>query len=366
MISGHESYSNTSNQKLSRDDFSKVILQEVLNLALKKSHDTTLEKWEDLTSLGVVCEVWDACFGDECTEIEYNDLSKVFQSPANEKSEVEKLLDLCSEDEALRNQVKDLEESLQNNKNMLAATDILLEERDENFRIQEEELEKLKKENLLFQSQPREVEMFRTRIKNMESQYRLLKRDFDLVFATNKSTQKKMELAKQENKASRKTILALANRLSKLEMEYKEGLNLRTNAFGNLEEIVNTAANMENHNDTTDWNAQQMNQQPQPHMVWDPAVRALVPVVYIDQRNGKKDYKNQRKHYHNNNNNNYHNNYYNNKNYHKKNNHKHNHHHKSNNRLVSPFPRRYTSSHIPRYRRKFEMTELNRIKQNKV
>jgi len=353
MISGHEYNSNTSNQKLSRDDFSKVILQEVLNLALKKSHDTTLEKWEDLTSLGVVCEVWDACFGDECTEIDYNDLSKVFQSPATEKSEVEKLLDLCSEDEALRNQVKDLEESLQNNKNMLAATDILLEERDENFRIQEEELEKLKKENLLFQSQPREVEMFRTRIKNMESQYRLLKRDFDLVFATNKSTQKKMELAKQENKGSRKTILALANQLSNLEMEYKEGRNPRANAFGNLN--VNRAANMENHNDSTNWNAQQqMKQQTHPHMVWDPAVRALVPVVCQGQRNGQK------------NNNNYPNNYHNNKNYHKKNNHNHHQHHKSNNPLVSPFPRRYTSSHIPRYRRKFEVTELKRIKQSKV
>merc|ERR1719285_930334 len=78
--------------------------------------------------------------------------------------------------------------------------------------------------------------------------------------------------------------------------------------------------------------------QKQPHMVWDPAVRALVPITGEDRRNmrqngsknkGKKKYGRDQSGV-------------------------------SNGRLISPFPRRYTSSHLPRYRRKFEMTEKNR------
>jgi hypothetical protein len=46
---------------------------------------------------------------------------------------------------------------------------------------------------------------------------------------------------------------------------------------------------------------------------------------------------------------------------HRSNNKRRNNNSMGNGRLISPFPRRYTSSHIPRYRRKYEMNELSRI-----
>jgi len=154
-----------------------------------------------------------------------------------------------------------------------------------------------------------------------------------------------------------------------------------------------------------------MNEGARTHLVWDPSVQGLVPIIDPEQMNltnnnhhhhnnnysggnhgngGKKHYKkhhhrnhhhHHRNHHHHHNNNNNHNNNHSNNNNNNSNhnshngggnnhNHSHSHHHHNHHkghtsgRLVSPFPRRYTSSHIPRYRRKYEMNEIRKIRQN--
>jgi len=168
-----------------------------------------------------------------------------------------------------------------------------------------------------------------------------------------------MERAELENHALRKTIVTLANQIEKIEREKADGAvtNFATSpatavmplhlANDTLNTSVTPAATFIPQNDQTLQNFSVAFpppvQQP-PHMVWDPAVRALVPITGDARRaprqnnskhKGKKKYRDQSG--------------------------------VSNGRLISPFPRRYTSSHLPRYRRKFEMTEKNRYeKQNQV
>merc|ERR550539_432794 len=90
------------------------------------------------------------------------------------------------------------------------------EERDATLSQRETELKALRQ-------QAKELDSLKTKVKNMESEHRLLKRDFDLVFATNKSVQKKMERAELENHALRKTIVTLANQIEKIEREKADG-----------------------------------------------------------------------------------------------------------------------------------------------
>jgi hypothetical protein len=81
-----------------------------------------------------------------------------------------------------------------------------------------------------------------------------------------------------------------------------------------------------------------------PHMVWDPAKRSLVsvsgkiqcemPIQNFTPRNQRKKESKGRN--------------------------KNRRDGLNNGKLISPFPRRYTSSHLPRYRRKFEISEKNR------
>lgn len=348
----------SSNGFLEKVKFQEVMVEEVVDSAIKKAQYDTLQRWEDLTQLGVLEEVWDACFGFEKKYISFTELLAVFETTDEHKSEAEKLLDLCSEDEALRNHAYDLEQCLQSNKDMLAAADIMVEEQGEKLKALEEEMLKTKRECEQLQKQSKDLEAMKTKVKNMESEHRLLKRDFDLVFATNKSVQKKMERAELENHALRKTIVTLANQIEKIEREKADGaitnftaspatavmpLHLANDTLNNS---VTPQATFIPQNDHTLQNfsvAFSPVQQP-PHMVWDPAVRALVPITgdarrALRQNNskhkGKKKYRDQSE--------------------------------VSNGRLISPFPRRYTSSHLPRYRRKFEMTEKNRYeKQNQV
>lgn len=348
----------SSNGFLEKVKFQEVMVEEVVDSAIKKAQYDTLQRWEDLTQLGVLEEVWDACFGFEKKYISFTELLAVFETTDEHKSEAEKLLDLCSEDEALRNHAYDLEQCLQSNKDMLAAADIMVEEQGEKLKALEEEMLKTKRECEQLQKQSKDLEAMKTKVKNMESEHRLLKRDFDLVFATNKSVQKKMERAELENHALRKTIVTLANQIEKIEREKADGaitnftaspatavmpLHLANDTLNNA---VTPQATFIPQNDQTLQNfsvAFSPVQQP-PHMVWDPAVRALVPITGDARRaprqnnskhKGKKKYRDQSG--------------------------------VSNGRLISPFPRRYTSSHLPRYRRKFEMTEKNRYeKQNQV
>lgn len=373
------------NGLLYRENFEDILLEEVLELVTTKSYAVTKQRWQDLSKIGVPDEFWTATYGPDCEYICYEELMKVFERQGVEgKSEVEKLMDLCSEDEALRNQIVDLEQSLQSSQDMLAATDILLEEQTEKVTIQEQEIFQRKKEIEHLKKQLKELEIIRTRVKNMESEHRLLKRDFDLVFATNKSVQKKMEKVYLENRALRKTIIALANQMEKLEREHQgdqtEGLQT------NLRYDVNAAAAPRlNEGEVPYDNIEKADART--HLVWDPSVQGLVPIIDPEQMNLMNN------NYHNNNNNNYsnngnnhcsgngggkknsykkhhrnhhHNHHHNNKNnnnhHHTNNNHNHKNH--NNGRLVSPFPRRYTSSHIPRYRRKYEINEIRKIRQN--
>lgn len=349
------------NGVLYRESFEDILLEEVLELVTKKAYAVTEQRWQDLSKIGVPDEFWTATYGSECASITYEDLLKVFErQEVGGKSEVEKLMDLCSEDEALRNQVVDLEQSLQSSQDMLAATDILLEEQTEKVTLQEQEIFKKQKEINHLKQQLKELEVIRTRMKNMESEHRLLKRDFDLVFATNKSVQKKMEKADIENRALRKTIVALANQMEKLEREH-QGEQIE----GHVTSKYDIKGNP------------RMNEGARTHMVWDPSVQGLVPIVDpAQQRNVKNNNyspgSNKRNSY-----NKKH--QYNGRGYNNNKNHQHrrsnsytnNHNHgnnKNNNsgRLVSPFPRRYTSSHIPRYRRKYEINELKKIHGVKV
>jgi len=360
----------SSNGFLEKVKFQEVMVEEVVDSAIKKAQYDTLQRWEDLTQLGVLEEVWDACFGFEKKYISFTELLAVFETKDEHKSEAEKLLDLCSEDEALRNHAYDLEQCLQSNKDMLAAADIMVEEQGEKLKALEEDLLKTKRECEQLQKQSKDLDSWKTKVKNMESEHRLLKRDFDLVFATNKSVQKKMERAELENRALRKTIVTLANQIEKIEREKADGavINFTTSpatavmplhlANDTLNTSV-TAATFIPQNDQTLQNfsvAYPAPVQQPPHMVWDPAVRALVPIMGDGRRaqlpitgdarraprqnhnpkhKGKKKYCDQSG--------------------------------VSNGRLISPFPRRYTSSHLPRYRRKFEMTEQNRYdKQSQV
>jgi len=348
----------SSNGFLEKVKFQEVMVEEVVDSAIKKAQYDTLQRWEDLTQLGVLEEVWDACFGFEKKYISFTELLAVFETTDEHKSEAEKLLDLCSEDEALRNHAYDLEQCLQSNKDMLAAADIMVEEQGEKLKALEEEMLKTKRECEQLQKQSKDLEAMKTKVKNMESEHRLLKRDFDLVFATNKSVQKKMERAELENHALRKTIVTLANQIEKIEREKADGAITNFTASpatavmpmhlanDTLNNSVTPQATFIPQNDQTLQNfsvAFSPVQQP-PHMVWDPAVRALVPITGDARRaprqnnskhKGKKKYRDQSG--------------------------------VSNGRLISPFPRRYTSSHLPRYRRKFEMTEKNRYeKQNQV
>lgn len=367
---------------LEKDQFQHVLVEEIVDSALKKAHYDTLQRWEDLTQLGVVDEVWDACFGYEKKHVSFDELLTVFEAQGEQKSEAEKLLDLCSEDEALRNHVYDLEQCLQSNKDMLAAADIMVEEQAEKLKALEEESLKTRRENEQYEKQSKELETLKTKVKNMESEHRLLKRDFDLVFATNKSVQKKMERSELENHALRKTIVTLANQIEKIEREKNDGANFTvtsppavlplqiTNESLNTQVSCSTQPAFIPTNDQAMQNFYSVSPQPPqpvqpPHMVWDPSVRALVAITgeplshrapprasrIVQPASTPVKRKTKKPKY------------------------------QgipgsensggsaaiSNGRLISPFPRRYTSSHLPRYRRKFEMTEKSRYhKQNQV
>lgn len=352
---------------LYRDNFEDILLEEVLELVTKKAYEVTEQRWQDLSKIGVPDEFWTATYGPDCASISYEELLKVFERQGEEgKSEVEKLMDLCSEDEALRNQVIDLEQCLQSSKDMLAATDILLEEQTEKTKAQENKLQQKDEEIEHLKKQLKELEIIRTRVKNMESEHRLLKRDFDLVFATNKSVQKKMEKCDQENRSLRKTIVSLANQMEKIEHEYQ---GEKVEGFSNIH--VNSKKTAK------------------PHMVWDPSIQSLVPI--IDPTEQQRNFNNNHQHNNNNNNTSPHHKKSGFKKFHHNTNYRQNHHrsnsfasspvkknqnsnhnsrnsnngkNNNNGRLVSPFPRRYTSSHIPRYRRKYEMNELKKVQQN--
>lgn len=365
------------NGQLERAQFEDCIIEEVMNLAMQKAHNDTLERWVDLTDLGVLMEVWDATFGESTESINFNTLGKVFEKTSeDENTEAERLVDLLSVDDALRNQLFDLEQCLQSNKDMLAASDILVEEQGEKVKSLGLTLEMQNNTVDILRKQVKELEALKTKVKNMESEHRLLKRDFDLVFATNKSVQKKMERTELENRSLRKTIISLANQMGKIERESSgilpNGLPancipmvgvdpmapmtpvVACNANGfspNLDQTILTpdcgqfmGPPMHDPSTMTDqWGMQQ-----RPHMVWDPAVRSLVPIVgggHKPRRSSKKekdfsdfDKMNKRKKKRNGDGGSY-----------------------NNGKLISPFPRRYTSSHLPRYRRKFEMSEKSRF-----
>jgi len=351
----------SSNGHLEKSKFQHVMVEEVVDSAIKKAQYDTLQRWQDLTELGVLGEVWDACFGFEKKYISFTELLQVFEAQGESKSEAEKLLDLCSEDEALRNHVYDLEHDLQSNKDMLAAADIMVEEQEEKLKDQAADLAKIKRENEQLQKQAKELEALKAKVKNMESEHRLLKRDFDLVFATNKSVQKKMERAELENHALRKTIVTLANQIEKIEREKNDGMAGFATAGAVIPlQMANDALNTQipcspqaafiTQNDQTMQTFQMPYTPPvqkQTHMVWDPAVRALVPITGGDERRAQRQNSN--------------------KNHNKIKKKYRDQSGVNNGRLISPFPRRYTSSHLPRYRRKFEQTEKSRFeKQNHV
>jgi len=322
---------------LEKKHFEQALIGEIIELVLKKATDVTLERWDDLKNIGVLDEVWDACFGEGCEAINFEDYISIFKAgPTEEKSEVEKMVDLCRDDEALRNQVEDLEASLQNEKDLLAGTDILLEEQTTKNQQLAQQLGKAKAEVQCLTQGKDEFDSLRSKIKTMETEHRLLKRDFDLVFATNKSVQKKMEKAELENRTLRKTIVHMASQLEKVEREHKQATP-KTNEFPQTENV-----------DPESWSQTPQPLQPQqPHLVWDPSVRALVPIT-VETVKGHKKKKRQTPQFNNKK-----------KRWNDRDNH-------NNGRMISPFPRRYTSSHIPRYRRKYEMSELSRVQQNSV
>lgn len=364
------------NGQLHRNQFEECIIEEVMNLAMRKAHDDTLERWVDLTDLGVLMEVWDATFGESTESITFNTICKVFEKTSEEENtEAERLVDLLSVDDALRNQLFDLEQCLQSNKDMLAASDILVEEQGEKVKSLGLALEMQNSTVDLLRKQVKELEALKTKVKNMESEHRLLKRDFDLVFATNKSVQKKMERTDLENRSLRKTIISLANQMGKIERESNGLLSpngipapcipvlgvdpmspvapvvCNANGFNpNMDQALLTpdcgpfmGPHMQDPVGMTD----QWGMQHRPHMVWDPAVRSLVPIVgHKPRRSSKKekDFSDFDK--------------MNNK---RKNKRKGDGGSYNNGKLISPFPRRYTSSHLPRYRRKFEMSEKSRF-----
>lgn len=349
-----------SNKSLEKEKFQHVLVEEIVDAALKKAQYDTLQRWEDLTQLGVLEEVWDACFGYETSTIQFQDLLTVFKQQGEEKSEAEKLLDLCSEDEALRNHVFDLEECLQSNKDMLAASDILVEEQGEKMKNMEKELRARSRDVERMKKREKELEALKMKQKNMESEQRLLKRDFDLIFATNKSVQKKMERLENENRALRKTIITLANQLEKNEREkFEAGITSVTSPIAAPVTVIpafqvptNDTLNVQistqagNYVPQTEgqyahtYTTQEYVPEKPPHMVWDPAIRALVPITGDARKNKRKEKgKNRWK----------------------------DNSGVSNGKLISPFPRRYTSSHLPRYRRKFEISEKSRFdKQNNI
>lgn len=350
----------SSNNLLEKEKFQHVLVEEIVDAALKKAQIDTLERWEDLIKIGVLEEVWDACFGYETKKIQFRDLVTVFHKQEQEKSEAQKLLDLCSEDEALRNHVFDLQESLQDNKDMLAASDILVEEQGEKMKNMEEELRVRRRDAERMKKQEKELEALKTKVKNMESEHRLLKRDFDLVFATNKSVQKRMERSETENCALRKTIITLANQLEKNERNRVEGgitsplgatpvtvipaYQVPANDTLNVQISTQPGSFVSQDGHYQAYNAPTYTETPSdkpPHMVWDPAIRSLVPITGETRKNKRKDSKGKKRWKDNSG--------------------------VSNGKLISPFPRRYTSSHLPRYRRKFEITEKSRYdKQNTV
>lgn len=317
--------------QLSKAEFSKAVSEEVIGRVLKRVNIATNERWNDLVEIGVPNEVWEACFGINTVSVGFKEFESVFETDEeSSKSEIEKLVDLISQDEALRNQIEDLEHCLQHQKDMTAASDMLLDEHNEKMLQLEQELEVYRKENKELKAQVKSGENLRNKLKNMDSEYRLLKRDFDLVFATNKSVQKKAEKAELENRTLRKTIVHMASQLEKLERLEKQ----------NNQSAPQGSPSPSSSSDDQSWNSDTSNTQSQ-HMVWDPAVRSLVPITGENLKNkfhrkdGRRNsnrgsFKNKRRD-------------------------------NGNGRLVSPFPRRYTSSHIPRYRRKYEMNELSRF-----
>jgi len=344
------------NNFLEKNKFQHVLVEEIVDAALKKAQCDTLQRWEDLTQLGVLEEVWDACFGFETSKVQIEDLmTAVFKKNDEEKSEAEKLLDLCSEDEALRNHVYDLEECLQSNKDMLAASDILVEEQGEKMKNMEEELRKRRRDAERMKKQEKELEALKMKVKNMESEHRLLKRDFDLVFATNKTVQKRLERTETENQALRKTIITLANQLEKNERERMDGGMTSPLAAAPVTVIpafqvpTNDALNVQISTQAGGFVPQDgqyaqtyttSNYDPAPstkppHMVWDPAIRSLVPITGDQARKNKRRDGKGKKRWKDNSG-------------------------VNNGKLISPFPRRYTSSHLARYRRKFEITEKSR------
>eukprot|EP00494_Astrolonche_serrata_P024467 UN24725 len=331
----------TTNFKSVECDFNKThfqdaLMQEILETTLSKVKVKVTQRWKDLKELGVLDELWDNFFPDTET-LNLKQFLGVF-----EREDGGKLLDLCDGEQMLRNQIIDLEQCLQSNKDMLAATDLLLEEKTSYAEEKEKEGAALLKE----------VETLRTKIKNVESEQRLLKRDFDLVFATNKSVQKKMEKAEVENRGLRKTIIALANQMERIERENKEDCSSpssqRSDVNSNKNAVKEILNNVQQHFPTNTREAQSQDyyensqknwgqEQTQPHMVWDPAVRSLVPIrtnVGRKQSKGKNRSNNS--------------------------NNRRDSQDGGRSRLISPFPRRYTSSHIPRYRRKYEMSEIKR------
>jgi myosin heavy subunit len=286
----------SSNGFLEKVKFQEVMVEEVVDSAIKKAQYDTLQRWEDLTQLGVLEEVWDACFGFEKKYISFTELLAVFETTDEHKSEAEKLLDLCSEDEALRNHAYDLEQCLQSTKDMLAAADIMVEEQGEKLKALEEEMLKTKRECEQLQKQSKDLEVMKTKVKNMESEHRLLKRDFDLVFATNKSVQKKMERAELENHALRKSYVTLANQIEKIEREKADGAITNFTASpatavmplhlanANTQVSGSTQPAFIPTNDQAMQNFYSVSPQPPqpvqpPHMVWDPSVRALVAIT---------------------------------------------------------------------------------------
>jgi len=270
---------------------------------------------------------------------------------------------------------------LQSQKDMLATTDILLEEQMEKTKERDATLSQQKNELTALRQQAKELESLKTKVKNMER-------------------------AELENRSLRKTIVTLAGQMDKIE---RSGVTtdqpvsspivqapLQATDLTQQAATVNAYVPQQDGDRMMNWNLNNPT-----HMVWDPAVRSLVPIT------GTMKYNNNRKSHHNNNNQGGH---------HQPQHHQHQqqqqgghhqlgaagvqqgnpsprihqqqqqqqHHqrHKkhgnkkkqwqpndaaySNGRLINRFPRRYTSSHLPRYRRKYEMTEYNRFEQNKL
>merc|ERR550539_716417 len=141
------------------------------------------------------------------------------------------------------------------------------EERDATLSQQKNELTALRQ-------QAKELESLKTKVKNMESEHRLLKRDFDLVFATNKSVQKKMERAELENRSLRKTIITLAGQMDKIERSGGATDQPVSTPIVHQAAAVNAYVPQQDGDRMMNWNLNNPT-----HMVWDPAVRSLVPIT---------------------------------------------------------------------------------------